>query len=145
MKKFYRIICMIIVVAVCVSCGIYAGAINPKASEYINSYDSFIQAEGGGEISIWYDVCGNTVQDEIGVTSITLEEKRVGSAIWEPVEYFSYTDYPGMMGRGTISCYGHIDYQGIVGASYRATVRFWAGSNNAGDSRIIVTNVVIAS
>ena len=37
-----------------------------------------------------------------------------------------------------------VDYSGTKGSSYRAYVTVWAGKNGDGDSREILTNIVVA-
>ncbi len=82
--------------------------------------------------------------DEIGALSIRMQEKSSYTSTWTTVKTYSYTNYSGMLGYDNIFYSSHVDYSGKAGYSYRAEVTVWAGINGDGDSRVILTNAVIA-
>ena len=115
-----------------------------RASEYLDSYSAYLYPEGGGDISVWFDVEGTGTMDEIGALSIRMQEKSSHTSTWTTVKTYSYTNYSGMLGYDNIFYSSHVDYSGKAGYSYRAEVTVWAGINGDGDSRVILTNAVIA-
>lgn len=144
MKNKRSVICIILAVVLCFSCVVTAGAIEPRASEYLDAYDGYVEAIGNGEVEIWFEVYGKAIMTQIGAQTITLQEKAVGSSTWRTVANYHYTNYDNMMGGGTDYYIDHVDYEGIAGASYKAYITIWAGNNNGGDSRNITTEVEIA-
>lgn len=115
-----------------------------QASKYLNRYSAYIYPEGGGDMSIWFDVQGTKTMDEIGALSIRMQEKRSGSSTWTTVKTYSYTDYPDMLGYDDNFYSSSVDYSGKSGYSYRAEVTVWAGKDGNGDSRVITTSTVTA-
>lgn len=115
-----------------------------RASEYLDSYSAYLYSEGGGDISVWFDVEGTGTMDEIGALSIRLQERQNGSSTWTTVKTYSYINYSDMLGYDHLFYASHVDYSGQVGYSYRAEVTVWAGKDGGGDSRVILTNAGVA-
>ena len=115
-----------------------------QASEYLSSYIAYIYSEGGGDISIWFEVEGTGTMDEIGALSIRLQERSTSSTEWVNVKSYSFTNYPNMLGYNDNLYISSVDYSGKVGYSYRAEVTIWAGKDGGGDSRVITTSAVSA-
>ena len=74
MKKFSKLIGIILVIALCVSPAASAATNMPAASNYLAQYDAYIINNGGGSISIWFDVSGTGTMDQIGALTIILRE-----------------------------------------------------------------------
>lgn len=144
MKIKKSAICIILAVAICVSCVGVVAAVEPRASAYLRSYDGYVVATGNGEVEIWFEVYGKATMTQVGAQTIILQEKLAGSSVWRTVANYHYTDYDNMMGGGTDYHINHVDYEGVAGASYQAYITIWAGNNNGGDSRNITTEVEIA-
>jgi hypothetical protein len=115
-----------------------------QASYYLYRYYVDIYPEGEGNISIWFEVEGTDVMDEIGALSIRLQEKSSTSSTWSTVETYSYTDYSNMLGYNDNLYISSVDYSGKDGYYYRAEVTIWAGKDGDGDSRVILTDTVVA-
>lgn len=115
-----------------------AKAAETRASLYLYSYDAYIYSEGNGNISVYFEVHAVQTMDEVGTLTISLQEQAPGSSTWSTVKMYRYTDYPGMLKYNVAYNYGHVDYQGKVGYTYRAFVTVWAGDNGNGDSRTIL-------
>jgi hypothetical protein len=115
-----------------------------QASEYLSSYIAYIYSEGGGDISIWFEVESTGTMDEIGALSIRLQERSTSSTEWVNVKSYSFTNYPNMLGYNDNLYISSVDYSGKVGYYYRAEVTIWAGKDGGGDSRVITTSAVSA-
>jgi len=144
MKIKRSIVCIILAVVLCISCVVIVGAVEPKASLYLDSYDGYVVAKGNGEVEIWFEVYGTRTMTQIGAQAIVLQEKLAGSSTWRTVANYNYADYDNMMGGGNTYHINHVDYEGVAGASYQAYITIWAGNNNGGDSRNITTEVELA-
>lgn len=108
--------------------------IMPRASYYLDSYNTYICDMGSGKIQIWFDVMGTGDMDEIGALSIRLYEvKADGSLTW--IKTFLHDDYPNMLATDDYYHCSYVSYQGSSSKTYKAYVCIWAGKNGSGDTR----------
>ena len=115
-----------------------------QASQYLSRYVAYIYPEGNGDMSIWFEVQGTETMDEIGVLSIRLQVKSSNSPTWTTIETYNHIDYPNLLGYDDNFYYSNVNYSGKEGYSYRASITIWAGKYGDGDSRVILTDAVIA-
>ena len=111
----------------------------PKASYYLDSYQTYIYPAGSGKIQVWFDVTCVNYMDELGALTVWLYESTDNST-WGHVETFHYFDYSTMLDYDDISFTGHVDYQGVKGRYYKAYVCIWAGKDGDGDTRYLWTS-----
>ena len=111
-----------------------------RASDYLDSYNTYICTMGGGKLEIWYTVVGDTDMDEIGVLSIILYEST-DSTNWTHVKTYSHENYPSMLVEDDFFHSSYVSYRGIPGKYYKALVCIWAGRNGSGDTRYMWTRV----
>lgn len=116
----------------------------PRASIYLDSYQTYIYPAGGGEIQVWFDVTATNYMDELGSLSIFLYEST-DNANWTHVETFSHVDNANMLLEDDIFHMSHVTYQGVRGRYYKAYVCIWAGKDGGGDSRYLWTSAKIAT
>lgn len=140
-RKIISVFAVVLAIALCVAPTASAAT---QASQYLTAYIAYIYPEGNGNMSIYFEVEGTGTMDEIGALSIRLQEKPSGSTTWTTVETYSYVDYPNMLGYNDNFYYSSVDYSGTDGYSYRAYVTIWAGQDGDGDSRVILTDTVVA-
>lgn len=106
----------------------------PRASYYLNAYNTYICDLGNGEIQIWYEVAGTGFMDEIGVLSIELYEVNSdGSLTW--LKTFLHEDYSSMLSYDDDYIYSYVSYKGSSSKTYKAQVCIWAGKDGDGDTR----------
>ena len=130
---------MIIVAVLCAhTCVIPAGSVEPRASDYLDSYRAFVHPAGNGEVQVWFTVTGVTYMDDIGALTIGIyKENDTGG--WDHITTFNHMYYPDMMAHNDIAHVSHVSYQGVVGETYRAYVCLWAGKDGGGDTRYFWT------
>ena len=138
-----RIISFILVISL--ASPLYASAastegIQPRASDYLSSYNTYICAMGNGKLQIWYTVVGMDDMDEIGVLNIRLYESS-DKTNWTRVKTYSYVDYSSMLIEDDWSHSSYVSYNGTAGKYYKAYVCIWAGKNGSGDTRYMWTSV----
>lgn len=127
------ILCLVLILALPVSAYTIDDPATPRASYYLDAYNTYI-CDVGGEIQIWYEVAGTGYMDEIGVLSIDLYEVNSnGSLTW--VKSFLHEDYDTMLFYDDNYIYSHVSYQGSASKTYKAYVCIWAGKNGSGDTR----------
>ena len=114
--------------------------IQPYASAYLTSYNTYICTMGSGKLQIWYTVVGDTDMDEIGVLNIRLYESS-DNTNWTRVKTYSYVDYSSMLIEDDWAHSSYVSYNGTAGKYYKAYVCIWAGKNGSGDTRYMWTPV----
>ena len=141
-QKLLKSISLVLLIVLCLSSATASAiTMGTRASDYLDCYSAYVYSEGGGEVSVWFDVTGTGTMDEVGAITILLQESSNNST-WSTVKTFRYTDYPNMMEYDSIDCVSGVYYSGIDGRYYRAYVTVWAGNDGGGDSRQILTSVV---
>ena len=138
-----KMVAVILVVVLSVPMSANAAAIEPaqpRASNYLDSYNTYICAMGSGKLQIWYTVVGDTDMDEIGVLSIILYESSDNST-WTRVKTYSHENYSSMLVEDDFFHSSYVSYNGIAGKYYKALVCIWAGKNGSGDTRYMWTPV----
>lgn len=118
--------------------------VSPRASYYLDSYNTYAYNAALGKIQIYFDVTGVHYMDELGTLSIKIFESTDKES-WTWVETYTNGDTPSMLGYDDVYYSGHVDYLGTIGRYYKAYVCIWAGKDGQGDTRYMWTNVVKAS
>lgn len=132
-----RIVAFLLVVAM--SFPITVNAAEPRASDYLDSYQAYVYPAGSGEIQVWFSVTADTYMDELGALSIHIYESSDNST-WTYKTTYRHSNYSGMLGTDDIFHSGHISYQGTAGKYYKAYVCIWAGRDGDGDTRYYWTS-----
>lgn len=117
-----------------------AATANPRASDYLNSYNTYVYNAAFGKIQVYFDVTGVNYMDEIGTLTIKIYEST-DKENWTWVKTYTNGDTPSMLGYNKVYYSGHVDYQGTIGRYYKAYVCIWAGKNGDGDTRYLWTDV----
>ena len=115
-------------------------SINPRASDYLNSYNAYLHQSGWGKIQVWFDVTGVDYMDDIGVLTIKVYEST-DNETWTWVKTYKHDTTSSMLGTNKIYHSGHVEYQGTIGRYYKAYVTIWAGKNGDGDTRYYWTDI----
>lgn len=111
----------------------------PRASYYLDAYNTYICDLGSGQIQIWFEVAGTGYMDEIGVLSIELYEVNSdGSLSW--VKTFLHENYSSMLITDDNYHCSYVSYKGSSSKTYKAQVCIWAGKNGSGDTRYMWAN-----
>lgn len=116
-----------------------AETIQPYASSYLTSYNSYISVVGSGKIQVRFHAMGTDDMDEIGVLSIKLYEST-DNTNWTRVKTYSYENYSSMLAYDDFYHSSYVSYQGVAGRYYKAYVCIWAGKDGSGDTRYMWTS-----
>lgn len=125
-------------------CPVHTGALEPRASDYLTSYNAYPYAAGWGKIQIWFDVTGVTYMDDIGALTIQIYEST-DNTNWTWVESFTNATTPSMLCQNDYYYQSHVEYQGVIGRYYKAYVCIWAGKDGGGDTRYFWTGPIKAT
>lgn len=121
-----------------------AATVQPRASDYLCSYNAYVYPAGNGKIQVWFTVTGAGTQEVLGALTIQVYESRNNSD-WTLVRAYSHNNNPDMIGYDTYYHSGHVDYQGVAGRYYRAYVSIWGGGLTVGDNRYFYTSSKLAT
>lgn len=135
---FFRIITFALALSLFTPC--YASAatpetIQPYASKYLTSYNTYICDMGSGNIQIWFDVMGTGTMDELGTLRIMLYESSNNGSSWTWVKTFTHENYSSMLAYDNYFHCSYVSYQGSSSKIYKAYVCIWAGKDGSGDTR----------
>jgi len=136
-KIAFRMASLMLAVFLCLS--LFSPVAQARSSDYIFSYAASMNPDGGGKVSVWFDVTGTGKMEEIGSTTITIYENGV------LVKTFQYSTTPSMMAYNTAIHVSSVSYYGVAGNSYYAYVYFWAAKQGGGDSRSVKTTTITAT
>lgn len=143
-KRTTRLLSLILALLLLASSAVSAvgnESIQPRASDYLDSYQAYIYPAGGGELQIWFSVTADHYMDDLGALYIYLYESTDGTSNWTYVETFSHVDNPNMLLENDVVHMDHVTYQGVKGRYYKAYVCIWAGKDGGGDTRYFWTSV----
>ena len=129
-------VCLLVILLV----PIQVMAVEPRASYYLTSYNSYLYAAGSGKVQAWFTVTGVNYMDDIGALTIRIYESEDNST-WTWVKTYRHTEYPSMLGHDDYYHSGYVEYQGVKGRYYKAYVTIWAGKDDGGDTRYMWTDV----
>ena len=136
--RFFRIVAFLLVVVFLLPTNINATGNTPRASYYLESYNSYIYNGALGKIQVYFDVTGVHYMDEIGALTVRIYEST-DKETWTWVHTVQYTAQPTMLGYNKVFHSDHVDYQGTIGRYYKAYVTIWAGKDGDGDTRYMWT------
>ena len=118
----------------CVVSATTSESVQPYASKYLTSYNTYICDLGSGYFQIWFDVMGTGTMDEIGTLSIELYEVNSdGSLTW--MKTFLHENYSSMLITDDYYHCSYVSFKGSSSKTYKAYVCIWAGKNGNGDTR----------
>ena len=135
--RWRRIVAFLLIVAM--SFPITVSAVEPRASDYLDSYQAYVYPAGSGEIQVWFSVTADDYMDDLGALWIEIYESSDNST-WTYKKTYRHTDYSNLLDQNDIFYSGHISYQGVKGRYYKAYVCIWAGKDGDGDTRYFWTS-----
>ena len=141
-SSFFRYIIVILVVTMMIPT-ISASSIdvtNPRASYYLDSYNTYTYNAALGKIRVYFHVAGVDYMDEIGTLDIKIFESS-DNVNWTRVATYKYNSTSNMLGYNKIYHSSYVEYAGSIGKYYKAYVCIWAGKDGDGDTRYMWTDV----
>lgn len=136
MKRFIRVVCLILVLCTVFSVTAFAETVTePRASSYIAAHDAFLYKTSASQFQIWFDVTACTSVTHLGVSEIEVY-KSADKENWTRMRSYKYENYPEMMDYNSGSHTGYVTYNyATTGYYYRAYVTFYA-KNSSGTGTI---------
>lgn len=136
----FRIAALLLAVALILPIGTKAAVVQPRASDYLDSYNAYIYPAANGKIQVWFTVTGNYYLDSIGALSIQVFHST-DNVNWSWYKTYRHDQNPQMLSYNDNYHSGYVECQGAPGMYYKAYVCIWGGSDGDGDSRYFYTSV----
>lgn len=118
--------------------------VQPLASAYWSRYDAYIEPLGDGKIQICLEARSLRTFSMIGAKTVKLYHS-IDSQTWYLVDTYTYDTTSGMMSYSTNSHTGHIDFDGIPGRFYKATVTFYGSYGGTTESFDFYTETLLST
>lgn len=149
-KKVKSLLALFLVSSVCLGCFGAGTVAFARASYYIDYWNTFTtnydvnNQYHRGKIYVSYDIDGTGTMDLIGCSLIILQQYNSTTKEWVGVQTYLGTVENGLLVQNTWYRTGTKEFSVTPGKSYRAQVTLYAGKDGGGDSRVKITNSVVA-
>ena len=139
-KRHVRIIALVLIAILIIlpNASAVSNTQTPRASDYLESYNTYPYNAALGKIRIYFHVTGVHYMDEIGTLSIKIYEST-DNVNWTWVETYKHNTTTGMLDYNKVYHSGYVTYPGTIGRYYKAYVCIWAGKDGGGDTRYMWT------
>lgn len=141
MKRFVRLVCLLLVFASMAAIPAYAQEATSRASDYISSYRAYCTKNSTGTISVSYQVIGTRTMDKIGATTIKVQYSS-DQVNWSTAKTFNSYNYSSMMDTNSAFHGGVVTCTVPTGMYYRAYVVFYCAKDNGIAQRYYYTDII---
>lgn len=144
MKKYVRIICVILICSILFAIPAQADTVvEPRESYFFGSYVTYLYRTSSTSLQIWIEVDSNVAtMDVLGVSEIVLY-RSVNMNSWTKVRVYTMENYPQLVDTNTRTHVGHVTYNNASpGFYYRAYVTFYAKNSTGTGERYVYTDIL---
>ena len=141
MKRFLRLVCLLVVFATLAAIPAYAQEATPRASTELSSYRAYCTKKTSTSVVVSYQVIGTDALDEIGVNTIKVQYSSDGTN-WTTAKTFQKSVYPSMVSHNTSMHAGTWTATVPSGMQYRAYVVFYGEKDGNSTTRFYYTAII---
>lgn len=141
MKRFLRIVCLLVAFATLTAIPAYAQEVTPRASTELSSYRAYCTKKTSTSVVVSYHVIGTTALDEIGANTIKVQYSSDGTN-WTTAKTFQKSVYPSMVSHDSAVHGGTWTATVPSGMQYRAYVVFYGEKDGSSTTRYYYTPVI---
>ena len=124
MKRFLRLVCLLVVFATLAAIPAYAQEVSTRASNELGAYRAYCTKVSSTQVSAFFQVIGTTALDEIGANTVKIQYSADG-VNWTTAKTFRKADYPSMVDYNTSAHATTLTATVPSGKQYRAYVEFY--------------------
>lgn len=141
MKKFVRVMCLLLAITALVAVSAYASEQSERASLYFSAYRAYCYAASSTKIEVNFAVIGAGIMEELGASQILVQQSS-DRTNWTTVKTFSRDNYSDMIAtnRGTHGATLSCDV--AAGYYYRAYVTFYAKNSSGYGKKYYYTEII---
>ena len=141
MKRFLRLVCLLVVFSTLAAIPAYAQEVTPRGSNELNSYRAYCTKISSTQVVVSFQVIGTTALDEIGANTIKVQYSSDG-VNWTTAKTFRKANYPSMVDSNTSMHGGTLTATVPSGKQYRAYVEFYGEKDGSFTERYYYTAVI---
>lgn len=141
MKRFIRLICLVMVVATLAAIPAYAQEQSARASSYLSAYRAYCTKTSSTKVTVSFHVIGTGIMDEIGANTIKVQYSS-DKTDWTTAKTFSKADYSSMIDTDTSVHAAELSCTVPSGYYYRAYVEFYASKGSGSAERYYYTEII---
>lgn len=143
MRRFVRLVCLILVFASVATIPVFAAETSePRASNYFAYGSAYFTVASSTKLEIWFDVTAVGMMDELGASKIVLERSTDG-VNWSPVKTYYKASYSQMVDDdGAFMYSASVPYTYSSGYYYCATVTLYAKQGNGSATSTVTTDIL---
>lgn len=130
MKRFVKIVCVVMAFVLCMAIPVSAQEISPYASSFFGSHNVYLWKTSSNSFQVCFSVTAVGTMAELGVNYIDIERSADG-VNWTVVKTYDSDDYSNLVATDTFYHSGNVTYTGMVnGYQYRAYVELYAKNSS---------------
>lgn len=141
MKRFIRLVCLLVVVASLTAIPAYAQEQSERASDYLSSYMASCTKISSTSVGVSYLVIGTGTMDEIGANVVKIQYSS-DKVNWTTAKTFYKSSYTQMTDTNTSSHSAVLSATVPSGKYYRAYVEFYSEKNGGFSERYYYTEII---
>ena len=141
MKRFLRLVCLLLVFATLAAVPAYAQEQSARANLYLSSYRAYCTKTASTSVTVSFHVLGTRRMDEIGASKIKVQYSA-DKVNWTTVKTFLKADYPSMIATNDSSHAAELSCTVPSGKYYRAYVEFYAAKDNGSGMQFYYTEII---
>lgn len=141
MKRFIRLLCLLVVFASLAAIPAYAQEQSARASNEISTYRAYCTKNSSTSLSVSFQIMGTDTMDEIGVTTVKVQYSS-DQTNWTTAKTFYSSSTSGMTDTDTGYHAGVLTCTVPSGKYYRAKVTFYAEKGGNLSERYYTTPII---
>lgn len=144
MKRFLRLVSLVLVMAMVVSVPVYAAEqeeATPYSSAFFASYSTYLYKISSIQFEVWFEVSATGKMTELGVSQIKVQ-RSADKENWTTMKTYTPDNYSQMLCSNTSTHASCVTYAGTPGYYYRAYVTFYA-KNSSGTGELFKYTAVM--
>ena len=138
MKRFVRLVCMLVVFSVLIAIPVYAEEQSTRASSYFASYRAACTKKTTTTLSVGFQVISVGPMDELGASQIKVQRSSDGEN-WTTVKTFSKANYSSLTDTDTAFHGASVTCTISSGYYYRAVVTLYAKNGSGTGYKTLYT------
>ena len=130
MKRFSRLICMLLAAALLLAVPAAASENpEPRASSFFMSSDVYLYQTSSTQFQAWFEVSALYPMDKLGASEIKIQRSS-DNVNWTTVKTCTMASYSNLICENTGAHASYISYTGTTGYYYRAKITLYAENSN---------------
>ena len=141
MKRFLRLVCLLVVFATLAAVPSYAQEPTTRGSNELSSYRAYCTKISSTQVVVSFQVVGTDALDEIGANTIKVQYSSDG-VNWTTAKTFRKANYPSMVDHNTGMHATEFTATVPSGKQYRAYVEFYGEKDGNSTTRFYYTTII---